>query len=217
MAPFAKLSRSSAYVQSPFVGSQANVQPNNATKPRKSSVSSLRVLPLSFRSRRKEPEMPAVHVEHKDAGLLLLPIELQLQIVQHVSFSDLCSLRASHRTLNALIAGPDSAVSRYWVVSRLHHVHRLFPAPTEDLWAFLVAQMHRWNEARHLAEMIAYHIQYKTLLYVQRQRPNHVLSLSTLAPLVLPAVLPSKDTCVSNPAEPSLNTTIPSKLSCAAN
>lgn len=160
-------------------------------KRRKSSVPSLKSLPLAFRMKRKNTstfEVQPAATEPFQASLLTLPTELQLQLAQYLSFSDLCSLRAVSRDSNQLITGPESAIARYWIMHKLHHVHRLYPAPSHNQWQYLTSQMHRWYTARHLAEMIAYHIQYKTLLYVQRHSPSNVLSTQVLAALLLPPI-----------------------------
>ena len=166
-------------------------EPNQAdTKRRKSSVASLKALPLPFRNKSKDPiQVPATHTEKlSGTNLLNLPTELQLQVLRHLSFSDLCALRATSRDFNQSVTGPESAITRYWIASKLHNVHRLYPAPSHDQWRYLSSQMRRWNTARHLADMIARHIQYKTLLYVQRHSSSEFLSSSILAALLLPSV-----------------------------
>ncbi|KAL1303208.1 hypothetical protein AAFC00_006628 [Neodothiora populina] len=183
MPSIGRLSRSSTSLSA----TPNDTEPANM-KRRKSSVTSLKAMTLPFRSsKRKDMEMPATHAETAHSSLLSLPTEIQIQILQYCSFDDLCALRATSREVNQFVTGPYSSVSRYWISSKLHPVHRLYPVPPAgDLWTYLTAQMHRWNVARHLAEMIAYHIQYRTLLLVQRQSSSPILSASILAALLLP-------------------------------
>ena len=159
------------------------------TKRRKSSVMSL---PLAFRSKRKDVDMPATHSEDLRTNIFSLPTELQLDVFRHLSFADICALRATCKTANHSMTGPESAVARFWISSKLNQVHRLYPAPLTNQWDYLTAQMHRWHVARHVAEMVAYHIQYKTLLYVQQHSSSNVLSSSILAALLLPQVYSSR-------------------------
>lgn len=194
MPSLGRLSRSNTQATpvSPFIKDQsANM------KRRKSSVPSLKV--LAFRSRRKQSvDVPALHTEQL-INLSSLPTELQLHILQHLSFSDLCALRATSRSSNVLITGPDSAVAKYWITSRLHHVHHLYPPSSENHWKYLTSQMRRWNIARHLAETIAYHIQYKTLLNVHRHSASAILSTPILAALLIPVLYTERNKFVIIP------------------
>lgn len=155
---------------------------------RKSSISALKTIPLPFRSKRKDRTAPPpTHTDEVRVNLfLLLPTELQLQVLQECSFADLCALRATSKEFNRSITGPNSAIARYWIGYRLNSVHRLYPTPQQEQWKYLTSHMHRWNGARHLAEMIAYHIQYKTLLYVHQQSSSPVLSSTILSALLVP-------------------------------
>lgn len=184
MPSLARLSRTSS--QATMVAPPPVEKPN--MKRRKSSVPSFKNISLPFRSRRRDSDLAAIHAEHVGNNLLSLPTELQLQVLQYLSFTDLCSLRAVSSESNRFITGPNSAIARYWIASRLHQVHRLYPAPPKNHWQHLTSHMHRWSVARHLAEMIAYHIQYTTLLYVHNRASHNGLSVSMLSALLLPEV-----------------------------
>lgn len=134
---------------------------------RNSSISSLKSFSIPFRGKRKTPDLKASHVERLDSGLgfLSLPSELQCQILNHLSFSDVIALRSTCTACNSLITSPSSALARHWAKFKLHAFQRqLYPAPSQDFWQHVVKQMHKWNVARHLADMLSYHVQYKTLL-----------------------------------------------------
>lgn len=134
---------------------------------RKSSISSLKSIPIPFRSKRKNPDLKASHVERLDLGmgLLGLPSELQCQILSHLTSSDVLALRTTCTACNSLITSPNSAIARHWAKFKLHPFQRqLYPAPSHDFWQHVVKQMRKWNVARHLAEALSYHVQYKTLL-----------------------------------------------------
>ncbi|GAB7352123.1 hypothetical protein MBLNU459_g2618t1 [Dothideomycetes sp. NU459] len=140
---------------------------------RKSSLSSLKSLSIPFRSKRKASDLQATHVEKLDLGmgLLSLPSELQVQVLNHLSFSDICALRTTCAACNSLITSPNSALARHWARFKLHAIQRqLYPAPSQGFWQYVVQQMHKWNVARHLAELLSHHVQYRTLLYHSAQK-----------------------------------------------
>lgn len=135
---------------------------------RKSSIASLK---LSFplrNSKRKAAEANKSDASSTPSqlGFLTLPSELQIAIIDHCVWADICALRGSCKALNTLITDPGSAIARHWFSFKLDPLSRLlYPVPQEgDHWKHLLGQTRKWSVAQNLASILTNYVQYKTLL-----------------------------------------------------
>lgn len=92
-------------------------------------------------------------------NLQSLPTELLIQVVTHLRFHDLLSLRATSRVLSFLITAPDSSLARYWYRHRLTPLTRtLYPVVHPSrLWDCVCEANRGYHVQVHVARaVIAY-------------------------------------------------------------
>lgn len=104
----------------------------------------------------KEPDTPVASTP----PLYRLPAELQLQIILHLSYTDLLTLRRTSRPLYALIAVNEAHVVRHYlnhVVPR-HAVELYRPSSANLTLSFIARLAHRYRVCDRLARLIAEHL-----------------------------------------------------------
>lgn len=147
--------------------SKTTSNPTPTRESRKSSIASLK-LSLTTRSRKRKGSRVGngAPTGKPQFGLLALPSELQVEIINYCTWADICALRECCKPFNAFITDSSSAIARHWVSFKQHPLCRsLYPPSADcDYWRHAVSMTRRWNVAQNLAAMLAHYVQYKTLL-----------------------------------------------------